>query len=190
MNHANLNFEQRYILVCDVRSKLYANTPLRRRSALLRLRIRPKQLAHQPLFGWLAISLDVAKFFQLDTVSWEKATVHDEDTSIQAVAQRQPVVHLCEEMRHLLRVFRLHLPFEPIHLVHRDTFVVPCKTNSTLTLDTEIYLVTSPLDIKKWLGNKSLKPNKTKMHSTENDPLSTKSPLNNWNINSVTTYSS
>lgn len=36
-----------------------------------------------------------------------------------------------------------------------------------------------PLAMKKWLGYRSLKQNRTTTHSTENDPRSTKSPLNN-----------
>lgn len=37
-----------------------------------------------------------------------------------------------------------------------------------------------PLAIKKWLGYNSLKLNNVNIHSTEKDPRSTKSPLNNW----------
>lgn len=36
--------------------------------------------------------------------------------------------------------------------------------------------------MKKWSGYRSLKLNNVKIHSTENDPLSTKSPLNSWVI--------
>lgn len=34
--------------------------------------------------------------------------------------------------------------------------------------------------MKKWFGYNNLKPNKVNMHSTEKEPLSTKSPLNNY----------
>ena len=37
-----------------------------------------------------------------------------------------------------------------------------------------------PLDMKKCWGYNNLNPNNVKIHSTEKDPLSTKSPLNNW----------
>ena len=34
------------------------------------------------------------------------------------MTERKPVVDLSEELAHVGRVFRLHLPLEPVHLVH------------------------------------------------------------------------
>ena len=34
------------------------------------------------------------------------------------MTERKPVVDLSEELAHVSRVFRLHLPLEPVHLVH------------------------------------------------------------------------
>ena len=42
------------------------------------------------------------------------------------------------------------------------------------------YLYTLPLAIKKWSGYNNFNENSVKMHSTEKDPRSTKSPLNNY----------
>ena len=37
---------------------------------------------------------------------------------IEEMTERKPVVDLSEELTHVGRVFRLHLPLEPVHLVH------------------------------------------------------------------------
>jgi hypothetical protein len=37
---------------------------------------------------------------------------------IEAVAEREPVVDLCEQVAHVARVLGLHLALEPVHLVH------------------------------------------------------------------------
>ena len=53
---------------------------------------------------------------------------------IEEVTERKPVVDLSEELAHVGRVFRLHLPLEAVHLVHvlagrRNKVIIRCSVS-------------------------------------------------------------
>ena len=51
------------------------------------------------------------------------------------MTERKPVVDLSEELTHVGRVFRLHLPLEPVHLVHVLALVVAARHEEALRVE-------------------------------------------------------
>lgn len=81
-------------------TKLASNTSLRRRSTVLRLWVRPKQLAHDAFFGRLSISLHSSQVVDGDLVGREEPAVHDQNAVVKKMAERKEVVDLGEHVGH------------------------------------------------------------------------------------------
>ena len=67
------------------------------RAALHGLRVGPEQLAHDALLGRLAVALGAPDVVERHVVAREQAAVHAQHAplhAVEAVRQRQPVVHL------------------------------------------------------------------------------------------------
>ena len=105
-------------------TELASHSSLAGRPAQHGLRIGPEQLAHDPLLRRLPTPLGGPDVVQGDPVLGEEAAVHDQHLASQTVRERQPVVHLGEQLAHVGRVLRLHLPLEPVHFVHVLALVV------------------------------------------------------------------
>lgn len=84
---------------CEL-TELASDATLRRRSAVLRLRVRPKQLAHDSLFWRLSVSLDGSQVIDRDLVGREETAVHDQNAVVQQMAERKEVVDLSEHIGH------------------------------------------------------------------------------------------
>ena len=108
----------------DIRPKLATHAPFTWRSAKHGLGVGPQQLTHDPLLRRLPASFRGTDVVQHDVVLGEQAPVHHQHLACQAVTQWQPVVHLREQLTHVGRVLCLHLPLEPVHLVHVLALVV------------------------------------------------------------------
>lgn len=115
-----------------IRSELDAHTALRRSPTHLRLRIGPQQFAHQTIVRRLAIAFDAPQIVERHIVRAEQSTVHYQHLLVDAMAQRQPIVHLREHIGHLRRVFGDHLTGEAVHLVHVDRFVIAARQKEVI----------------------------------------------------------
>jgi len=68
---------------------------------------------------------------QKKTLTWETCTSQhtDQDSAIETMGQRQPVVHFSEQFWHLRSVLRFHFTLKSIHLVHSLALMVACQQN-------------------------------------------------------------
>lgn len=81
-------------------TELTSNTTLRRRSSVLRLWVRPKQLAHDAILGRLSVSLNSSQIVDGDLVGREESAVHDQNAVVEKMAKRKEVVDLREHIGH------------------------------------------------------------------------------------------
>ena len=57
----------------------------------------------------------------------KETSVHDQDSAIDAMTQRQPIVQVGKEIDHLIGVFSFDLSFEAVHFVHVLALVVAAR---------------------------------------------------------------
>jgi len=65
----------------------------------------------------------------MQTNTWETCTSQhtDQDSAVETMGQRQPVVHFSEQFWHLGSVLCFHFTLKSIHLVHSLALMVACQ---------------------------------------------------------------
>jgi len=108
-------------------TKLDSHASFGWRTPSLWLWIRPQKIAHDTIFRRLPKSFRLYDIVERDTILAEKASVHDENFTIEAMTKWKAIIHFGEEINHLVVILGLHLPFESVHLIHRGTFVISSR---------------------------------------------------------------